>query len=245
MSNNDKSFEIKPNTPDWFLRVGDWVRLWTEDLGFFNLRVKKLVISGGLQVITVGKKVFTASKIFGDYLRKEIQLNAQPLQVDNITAFPQNFTIKKDNFNKGGWRCYYEESVSPPSDGQGSAWVTGTVYAKDTWVTQSGSSYLCLQPHTAGATTQPGIGASWALYWWKYELTLGAFVDVIVNGAIVPPGRIKLIDGGSIKIDITDYCLTSATIDQTNTISHGLHLATGWTSSGATVKQYSAMAILN
>jgi hypothetical protein len=103
---------------------------------------------------------------------------------------------------------------------------------------------MCILAHTSAASSCPGVGASWATYWWKYTLTLGAFIDVMVNSNIVPPGRIKLISGGSIKVDITNYCITSATQDKINTISHNHNLATGWISSGTTVKQYSSMAIL-
>lgn len=45
------------------------------------------------------------------------------------------------------------------------AWVTATLYAAYDAVSQSGNSYICILGHTSGATTQPGIGISWATYW--------------------------------------------------------------------------------
>lgn len=62
---------------------------------------------------------------------------------------------------------------APSGDGGGGAlnwrgdWVTATAYDVDDAV-QSGtrkSSYRCKTAHTSGATTQPGVGASWATYW--------------------------------------------------------------------------------
>ena len=56
-----------------------------------------------------------------------------------------------------------------------SAWATTTVYTVNGLVTQSGVTYYCIVAHTSGATTQPGIGASWATYW--YALT-GAVYEI-------------------------------------------------------------------
>jgi hypothetical protein len=46
-----------------------------------------------------------------------------------------------------------------------STWVTATAYATSDAVTYNGSTYFCILAHTSGASTQPGIGASWATYW--------------------------------------------------------------------------------
>ena len=44
-------------------------------------------------------------------------------------------------------------------------WVTDTVYIENDAVSNGGSSYICTVEHTASATTEPGVGASWATYW--------------------------------------------------------------------------------
>ena len=49
-------------------------------------------------------------------------------------------------------------------------------------------------------------------------VSLTAFADISLNGKIVPPGRIKLENSSSLKIDITDYCSTSESADTTNTL---------------------------
>ncbi len=46
-----------------------------------------------------------------------------------------------------------------------SAWITTTDYiARDT-VSNGGSTYICVSPHTSDASTAPGVGAAWASYW--------------------------------------------------------------------------------
>lgn len=44
-------------------------------------------------------------------------------------------------------------------------WVTSTAYVVNDGVSYNGSSYICIGDHTAGATTEPGIGASWETVW--------------------------------------------------------------------------------
>lgn len=45
------------------------------------------------------------------------------------------------------------------------AWQTATAYVLNDGVSNGGSSYICTQAHTSGASTEPGVGASWASYW--------------------------------------------------------------------------------
>jgi hypothetical protein len=71
-------------------------------------------------------------------------------------------------------------------------------------------------------------------------VSLTAFADISLNGKIVPPGRIKLENSSSLKIDITDYCSLGAS----NTVSRNLYNATGWTSEGAKITQYIAFSVI-
>lgn len=45
------------------------------------------------------------------------------------------------------------------------AWLTATSYSVDDAVENNGSSYICTQAHTSDASSEPGIGGSWATYW--------------------------------------------------------------------------------
>lgn len=46
-----------------------------------------------------------------------------------------------------------------------SAWATSTAYAQTAFVKHNDVIYRCLQGHTSGSTTEPGVGASWETYW--------------------------------------------------------------------------------
>lgn len=45
------------------------------------------------------------------------------------------------------------------------AWVTATAYAINDAVGSDSASYICTVAHTSGASTEPGVGASWATVW--------------------------------------------------------------------------------
>ena len=45
------------------------------------------------------------------------------------------------------------------------AWASGTAYDYNDVLTHNGVSYRCILPHTAAATSEPGIGATWATCW--------------------------------------------------------------------------------
>lgn len=44
-------------------------------------------------------------------------------------------------------------------------WVTATAYIINDYVSNGGSIYVCIANNTAGATNEPGVGASWTTYW--------------------------------------------------------------------------------
>ena len=56
-----------------------------------------------------------------------------------------------------------------------SAWVTGTAYVADNMVSNDSSNYRCILGHTAGASSEPGTGASWETYWDLTASNVGAY----------------------------------------------------------------------
>jgi hypothetical protein len=195
---NDNAFEVRSNELDYGLRVGDTVLLRKEEgknsdnsprLVDYSERIQKIDMNGGIMILTCGKKLFNVTKTFGEYLRAEIQDNAQPLQTDVLSNGAGTVNVTAANIAAGGLRVIYEEQFTIPTDG------------------------------TAA--------------------TIGSFCDIKINGRVVPPGRIKLVDVGSIKFDITDYVVAGA-----NTIARTLYQATGWSSSSSYIKQYRAMKIV-
>lgn len=71
------------------------------------------------------------------------------------------------------------------------------------------------------------------------DASIGVFCDVLVNGVIVPPGRLK-IESGSLEIDITASCIAGS-----NSITRNLYNADGWESSEAKVEQWQALAFID
>lgn len=71
------------------------------------------------------------------------------------------------------------------------------------------------------------------------DASIGVFCDVMVNGVIVPPGRLK-IESGSLEIDITAACIAGS-----NSITRNLYNADGWESSEAKVEQWQALAFID
>lgn len=67
------------------------------------------------------------------------------------------------------------------------AWVTSTAYTANDVVSNLGSSYVCTSGHTSGASTEPGVGASWATVW-DLLAEAGATGDTGDAGATGPAG---------------------------------------------------------
>ncbi len=53
-----------------------------------------------------------------------------------------------------------------------SAWVTATAYTAGTFVSNGGDIYYCFINHTSGASTEPGVGASWTGAWLLQDGTI-------------------------------------------------------------------------
>ncbi|MDY0316003.1 MAG: hypothetical protein RBR32_13095, partial [Bacteroidales bacterium] len=45
------------------------------------------------------------------------------------------------------------------------AWASSTAYSENDTIEHNGSGYVCTGAHTSGASTEPGVGASWATNW--------------------------------------------------------------------------------
>lgn len=64
-------------------------------------------------------------------------------------------------------RVYKDGAVVVKTASDTSAWVTSTAYSAGDFVKNGSPSviYRCIQAHTSGSTTEPGVGASWSSYW--------------------------------------------------------------------------------
>jgi hypothetical protein len=193
MDEEAASWKVVSTGIDDHLRVGDWISVTHPDFGTYSVRVRQIETTSDKQTITAGKRLFTASSVFGTYLRAAIPDNADVLSTTTLTNGAGSFVIKKEDVNDA-LVVYFEESYQSAID--------------DT------------------------------------SIDIGMFVDVTVNSKVVPPGRTILKDGGSVKVDITDQCNSSAASDTTNTVSRNLYRATGWTSAGSSITQWKALKFL-
>lgn len=196
IDNNDDSFSVVTRNVDWHIRVGDWVVLHRDEYGTIPVRVREIDYDNGIQTIICGKRIFTVSNKFSDYLRSSIPSNASPIQTTKLTAGAGSFMIKAADVKAGGLVIYFEDSFSTASEADNS-------------------------------------------------VQLGCFCDLQVNSKIVPPGRIKLLDQTSVKIDITDFCNKSESADTVNTVTRQFWNASGWTSDGGKVTQYKQLKFLS
>jgi hypothetical protein len=193
MDQNAASLKITAPT-DYHMRIGDWIWATHSTFGLFKVRIQSLKKTPSQMTIQAGKRLFTASDIFGQYLRAEIPDDADVLSETTI-ADPTDgeFTIKKEDVDDA-LIVYFEASFSVDDD----------------------------------AST----------------LDTGTFCDVLVNGKVIPPGRIVLREGGSVKVDITEQCSMSASADTANAIACNLYRATGWACNNAIVSQWKGLKFL-
>ncbi len=196
IDNNDDSFSATSRNVDWHLKVGDWLVLHRDDYGTFQVRIREIDYDNGIQSLICGKRLFTVSNKFGEYLRKSIPSRATPIQTTALAGGAGSFVIKASDVQAGGLVIYFEDSF-------------------DT----SNESDISVQ--------------------------VGSYCDLLINSKIVPPGRIKLIDQTSVKIDITDYCNMSSSVDTTNTVTRNFYQASGWSSQGAKITQWRALKFLS
>lgn len=76
----------------------------------------------------------------------------------------ENYVLEFGNLYLRVWRDGSLVSVGTPA-----AWLTGTAYTAGTVRANGGTNYVCILDHTSGASTEPGVGASWTTNW--YALT--------------------------------------------------------------------------
>jgi len=100
-------------------------------------------------------------------------------------------------------------------------WVTATAYAEGDGVESGGSSYVCISAHTSGATTEPGVGGSWATVW---DLTAAkgdpgsgdvSSVDVTGGTGITSTGG-PITSTGSITVALDSATQTSLGLADTS-----------------------------
>lgn len=77
-------------------------------------------------------------------------------------------------------------ATGPAWDAWEGAWLTATAYVANDAVENDGSSYICTSGHTSGASTEPGVGASWATVW---DLIAAKGADGVGTGDVTAAGN--------------------------------------------------------
>ncbi len=117
IDNNERSVQIVTPRVDYFLRPGDWIKIYHDSIGWLPLRIKEWAYSNGMMTLTCGKKIYSASAAFGKYLRRSIPDTESPLTVSALTDGAGGFTISAAHYAAGGLVVYYDESFKEDTDG--------------------------------------------------------------------------------------------------------------------------------
>lgn len=91
-------------------------------------------------------------------------------------------------------------------------WVTATAYKTRDLASNGGSTYIALSDHTSGASTEPGVGASWATVW--------AVFSASGTGDVTGPG--SSTDNAIARFDSTTGKLlqnSSATVNDSGSLN--------------------------
>lgn len=87
-------------------------------------------------------------------------------------------------------------------------WVTSTAYTVNDVVFNDGYAYICKLGHTSGASTEPGVGASWTTNWDLIDPAR----DPATSGAEVPIGYYE----GSVRYRFTRSHTVASTVTTLN-----------------------------
>ena len=117
-----------------------------------------------------------------------------------------------------------------PVDWEG-AWQTATAYQVLDAVSNGGRSYICTSGHTSGASTEPGVGGSWATVW---DLMADKGADGIGTGDVTAASSFGT-DNRLIRSDGTGKGVQASgiTVDDSDNVSGVNSLAIGSDPSGA------------
>ncbi|MHB9027079.1 MAG: hypothetical protein ACYC7E_23330, partial [Armatimonadota bacterium] len=110
------------------------------------------------------------------------------------------------------------------------AWLTATAYAITPdidWVTHNGNSYACILAHTAGATTEPGVGVDWATYWQQLS-EKGAPGDPMNWRSAWVTGTAYVAGDGVNRLGSSYYCKLGHTAGAANEPGVGASWTTYW-----------------
>lgn len=122
IANNQPSITVEIPRRDLFLRVGDWVKINSEDTGIQPLRITQIHNDADKTKIKVGRMGFNLSAAFGELTRPVVDEDLDLISVTRMsggsaTTRTGSFVVDHDDIVAGGWRCYYKEDFEQANDG--------------------------------------------------------------------------------------------------------------------------------
>ena len=157
--------------------------------------------------------------------------------VDNVQQMPKSYldtdaTLAANSDEK----VPSQKAVKAYADSKGyawkGAWASSTAYSENDTIEHNGSGYVCTVAHTSGASTEPGVGASWTDKWDLFveglpEPNLTTATTTNLTGVITGNGSIlaaKTNPTGDFVGTTDTQTLTNKTIDgDSNTVSNLAH----------------------
>ena len=122
IANNQPSIRVEIPRRDFFLRIGDWVKINSTATGIRTLRITQIHNEINKTVIEVGRMPFNLSAEFGNLTRPETDTDLDLISITRMSGGSAatrtgSFVVTSANINAGGWRCYYKEEFDQASDG--------------------------------------------------------------------------------------------------------------------------------
>lgn len=115
VTDSQASYTVTTNEVDPFIRPGDWAGLQIPEELDAAFRIREKTIVHGKMTLLCGKKIISASSIFGSYLRGSIPDDAQPMSVTTLVS-QNTFEVTSANYALGELRVFYEESFQKEND---------------------------------------------------------------------------------------------------------------------------------
>jgi hypothetical protein len=105
-----------------------------------------------------------------DDLRGGLQLTARKSRRDLASGVKGDFVDPNNDWQTASFpgmvfASYVADDSGVPGAAERGRWLTATGYSANDAVMSNGFAYVCTSPHTSGASTQPGVGASWPTKW--------------------------------------------------------------------------------
>jgi hypothetical protein len=105
-----------------------------------------------------------------DDFRAGLQMTGKVSRRDLASGVKGDFVDPNNDWQSNSFppmvlASYVADDSGTPGTAERGRWLTATAYSALDAVMSNGFAYVCTSGHTSGASTQPGVGASWPTVW--------------------------------------------------------------------------------